>query len=329
MYLESPRRALIAKSGSTAVGEWLQDGSGLIHGVVRGGATVVSSFTLSSETTTELATIPSAEPLRISLSTDGSLAALTVRVPGSSGADKVSTVLVNLTSGVVQNLGNHSGATFVPGTHSLLCWTPSGSQAVLEAMTTTGSTSAISDVRSQADPGFGSWPRFAFSPDGTRVAYFAGTGDWEGQVRLVNVNGSGDTLVANVGWSVSALDWSPLGDQLLLVSEGSGGKELTVTAIAAGQTQVANPEQTVRLGNVTAATFLQDSAGVLLAMSSVDGRRSDLEVIDRSGEIYGLGSTGALTCAPTWAGTEALGSFLWCGVDDQRNVLGSIGYQAP
>ena len=87
------------------------------------------------------------------------------------------------------------------------------------------------------------WP--AFSPDGTRIAYFDGMGDHDNTLRVMNIDGTGGRVVLkDVGMMPNSaglrhLAWSPDGTRLLF-QMGYGPYQIyTVNADGSGLTKVA------------------------------------------------------------------------------------------
>ena len=87
------------------------------------------------------------------------------------------------------------------------------------------------------------WP--AFSPDGTKIAYFDGMGDHDNTLRVMNIDGTGGRVVLkDVGMMRNSaglrhLAWSPDGTRLLF-QMGYGPYQIyTVNADGSGLTKVA------------------------------------------------------------------------------------------
>lgn len=85
----------------------------------------------------------------------------------------------------------------------------------------------------------------AWSPDGTRIAFDAQSGDGEMQIQVIDANGGNlRTLTEGPGWNYLPA-WSPDGDQIAFVSNRDGNDEIYVMNLdGSGQERLtADPEE--------------------------------------------------------------------------------------
>jgi Tol biopolymer transport system component len=85
------------------------------------------------------------------------------------------------------------------------------------------------------------WP--TVSPDGSQIAYFAGSGDWGHSLRVMNIDGTGTRVVLKNDMTMEAghvlgLDWSLDGRHLLFAIDSQG--VYVVGTDGSGLTQVSS-----------------------------------------------------------------------------------------
>ncbi len=76
-----------------------------------------------------------------------------------------------------------------------------------------------------------------WSPDGTRIAYFTGTGESTHELRLMNADGSGVQTLATIEGLTWPVTWSPGGRRVAYAGGSREARSLFVVDVAAGKSR--------------------------------------------------------------------------------------------
>lgn len=166
----------------------------------------------------------------------------------SSGAPEDGGLVVLTAEGreieVVEHDGYAVDGSFSPdGSQVVYAWYGSGGIHVVDA--DGGAPRLLRAAVSRSYPGekgeyLGELYNPVYSPDGTRIAYFDGMGDWGHSLRVMRSDGTG-IRVLREGWGASHVDdlaWSPDGSRLMFAFQEGEGGIWTIGADGSDLTQV-------------------------------------------------------------------------------------------